>query len=348
MNKREGLKDTWFRLLGIPFIALMAHLIFYNRNESGDQRFGFWGIYFFSLLETFAVWESIRLVILYFRRRFPALNQTQKRIAWTMSGTVPLTVLIRWLNLWIYDKTALWSEYPFPLEAYLEAIFVALLFVIIVTAIYEATYFFRKWKEAVVEAEELKARNLQTQLESLKNQINPHFLFNSLGSLSSLILEDPIKAVQFVDDLSAVYRYLLQANEKVSATLREELKFVKAYFQLFKNRFGEGISMDLRIAESWMDYKLPTLTLQPLIENAIKHNVILPEKPLKIELSVTPDGTLTVSNNLQRKNSTGLSNEVGLRNIITKYKLLHQKDVEILETEDKFLVRLPLIPGGRT
>jgi two-component system, LytTR family, sensor kinase len=183
---REKLNDKWFRFAGIPFIAFLGHIIFYNRNESGEERFGFWTIYFLSVAETMIVWEVNRLVFLYYRNRFPGLQQTKGRIMHAFVTSMVVTVIVRGLNIFLYDETRFWG-YRFPIEAYLHSVAVALLFVIVVGGVYEATYYFRKWKDMTVQAEALKKENLQTQFDSLKGQINPHFLFNSLGHYRHLL-----------------------------------------------------------------------------------------------------------------------------------------------------------------
>jgi Histidine kinase len=336
------LNDTWFRFLGIPLIAFMGHIIFYNRNDSGEERFGFWGIYLLSLAETLLLWETNRLVILYFRKRYPALQQTKKRIGLMLLVCIIITIFIRAGNILLYDKTKFWG-YRFPLEAYLQSIFVALLFVIIIGGVYEALYYFRKWRDMAVETETLKKENLQTQLDSLKTQLSPHFLFNSLGSLSSLIDENPEKAQAFVGEMSAVYRYLLQASEKMLTTLKSEMEFVHAYMSMLTTRFAEGLQLFIETDSQYNEYLLPPLTIQILVENAVKHNAILPAKPLQINIYTDDAQNLVVVNSLQKKTSPVQSNKMGLKNIITKYKLLNQPDIVIKQTETHFLVMVPLI-----
>jgi len=336
------LNDKWFRLVGIPLGALMGHIIFYNRNITGDERFGFWTIYFISLIETVIVWESIRFVILYFRKRFPGLDQTRKRITGMLIASVLLTFVIRTLNIWFYDKTLLWG-YRFPLEGYLHGVFVAVLLVIIIGGIYEGIYYFSMWHRTSLEAESLKKLHLETQLDSLKTQINPHFLFNNFGSLASLITEDQQKAVEFVEELSSVYRYLLKANEKTVTTLDEELKFIHSYYQLVKKRFANGIVIVQEIDPAALQSGIPPLTLQLLVENAIKHNAVLPDKPLGITISTIGSDTLSIVNNIQKKSSPVESGKLGLKNITNKYKLLRQPDVKIEQTEKYFKVTVPLI-----
>lgn len=346
------LNDGWFRLLGIPLIALMSHLIFYNRNDSGNQAFGFWGIYLISLAETMIIWESVRLVILYFRRRLPSIDQTRQRIVWVLICSTLVTMAIRVLNIWIYDKTLLWG-YRFPLEGYLHSVFVALLFVLIVTTIYESIYYFRMWHLSSLRAAALKKENLQTQLDSLKSQINPHFLFNNLSSLAALIMENQEKAVHFVEEFSSVFRYLLQANERTLTTLGSEMDFISAYYNLLKNRFEQALQLEVDIPADCNDLLVPPLTIQLLLENVVKHNAVMAENPLQIRIAASPDGWLLVSNTLHEKKApssigAGHMSGLGLENIRAKYRLLGHPDIKINRSVTHFEVWVPLIKKENT
>jgi len=336
------LNDGWFRFFGIPLLALMGNIVFYNRNDSDGERFGFGIIYLLSLAETMIMWEANRMVIIYFRKKFPSIAQTKQRLVRIGIGCLMLTLVLRVLNIYLYDATMLWG-YKFPLEGYLHSVFVALLLVIIVAGIYEGIYYFTQWQKTTVEAEILKKENLQTRLDSLKTQINPHFLFNSLGTLSSLIEEDAVKAQRFVNDMSSVYRYLLETSENSLTTLQNELDFIKAYTQMLQTRFAEGLRISLNIDAQLLAYHLPALTLQVLIENAVKHNTILINAPLHIEVYTGGNNQLTVKNNLQKKTSPVISHHLGLKNISAKYKLLGQPDIEIETTKEYFIVRVALI-----
>ena len=345
-RSKVQLNDRWFRLIGIPLIAYMSHVIFYNENHgAADELFASWQVILISAAEALVLWEGNRLVLIACRGRYPELSQSRQRILSQLLGCMAATILIRYTNVWFYDQTLFWG-YLFPPEGYWYSIFVGLLYVIIVAGIYEALYYFHKWKQLFSETEALKRENLQTQLDSLKTQINPHFLFNNLGSLSSLIMEDPAKAVTFVNELASVYRYLLQANERNLTTLKSELAFLRDYFHLLKTRFGEGVHLDVDVEDHQLAYLLPPLTLQLLIENAVKHNVVLPQKPLHIRLHTDGSDHLVVENNLQKKASPILSNKVGLRAIISKYRLLNKGAVMVAETGSLFTVTLPLIKSN--
>lgn len=205
---------------------------------------------------------------------------------------------------------------------------VGMLFTIFVDAIvtisYESMHNFADWQESTREVETLSKAQLQAQLDALRQQVNPHFLFNSLNSLISLIDEDPKQAGAFAEELSSVCRYLLWANEAPLMPLASELEFVNSYYHLLKTRHGDALTLVTRILPEMETRQIPPLTLQLLIENAVKHNIILPEQPLTISLTTDEANQLVVSNTIQRKPTRALSNGVGLSNILSKYQMLNQ------------------------
>jgi LytS/YehU family sensor histidine kinase len=178
----------------------------------------------------------------------------------------------------------------------------------------------------------------------LKNQVNPHFLFNSLNTLSSLVSISPEQAERFIDELSSVYRYLLQSNEQVLATLRAEIEFANSYYHLLKTRYGDAIQLTINIDSIHFDFLIPSLSLQLLLENSTKHNIVSTAKPLHIHIyTQTAPDRLVVSNNLQRKINPVPSNKMGLVNIMKTLQLLNQQEVVVQESEKEFVVILPLI-----
>lgn len=227
---------------------------------------------------------------------------------------------------------------------YRPLLFAGLVLNIIATSFHEGLYTFEQWKKSLIETESLKKSNLQSQLDSLKDQISPHFLFNSLNCLSSLITTDPDRACLFLDELSKVYRYLLRANENKLIPLSSELQFVHSYFHLLKTRYGDGIELELLIAEEYQQHLIPPLTLQILLENAVKHNAIIKDSPLRIIIGTDHNSnSLKVTNNVQHKMSRIISNRIGLHNIATKYQLLNFEPIDIEHSDQIFAVTLPLI-----
>jgi LytS/YehU family sensor histidine kinase len=198
-------------------------------------------------------------------------------------------------------------------------------------------------KQAEVEKEQLQKLQLQNELEILKNQVNPHFLFNSLNVLSSLISESPEKAEVFVNQLSKVYRYLLQSNQQTWTTLENELEFIRAYGYLLTTRYGNGVQLSIAVDREHYHRELPPLTLQLLVENAVKHNLVHKSTPLHVEICSAGD-TLTVKNNLQKKRRQQVvSHGIGLKNISEKYRLLRNLEIRVNESEDHFSVSIPLL-----
>lgn len=337
----EILNDRWFRVIGIPVVALVANvLFFYNKGEHHPTSF--LTAYLHSVFHAWLIWEISRGMILWARRKFSSFEESNKRINYTLILVSLTTMSAMAVICAIYDITGFWG-YHFTYQKYIYNVFVALMYAVIIGGIYEGIYFWRKWREVFVEAEALKKSNLQSQLDSLKGQINPHFLFNSLSSLSSLIADDSKRAEKFVDELAAVYRYLLQTNERELTTLAKELEFISAYFHLLKTRFNQGIAMTIRVSDHCLEYLLPPLTLQILLENAVKHNVLMQDKPLTIEVYTDDENNIVVSNNLQKKKTVVASNKMGLTNIMTKYRLLKQRKIVIHQTEQHFQVIIPLI-----
>jgi LytS/YehU family sensor histidine kinase len=225
-------------------------------------------------------------------------------------------------------------------------LFITILSHVIIGTLYEFFYTMQKWKEETQQNEMLEKEKLRSELAVLKSQVNPHFLFNTLNTLSALVSENPSKAEDFIDEMSRVYRYLLRNNEEELSSLSEELKFIKSYFHLLKTRHGNGIEMDLGIPDHYLAYRLPPLTLQLLVENAVKHNIIRADSPLRIEI-FTEQNLLTVRNKLQRKTINVQSTKVGLGNIATKYRLMNLEGIKVIDDGVIFSVTVPLI-GAET
>lgn len=303
------------------------------------------------LLLVTVLWQVIRLIWAALLRRYPAYQQATRRLVLTvftsgLAGMVLATLVFDVKAALLADKVLAWST----VGMHFGPMF---FFSALVVGAHEVVRNFYELRRLDQERQELKKAHLQSQLDSLKSQVNPHFLFNSLNSLLSLISTSPERAERFVEELSSVYRYLLQANEKELATLRQELDFAHSYFHLLHTRFGAGIRLSLEIDEALLDYLLPSLTLQLLLENAVKHNVISASQPLFIHIGAQihrlPSGgeaRLVVRNNLQRKIQAVASNRMGLNNIMSKLKLLNQREVTITEEDGCFTVVLPLFKSN--
>jgi len=194
-----------------------------------------------------------------------------------------------------------------------------------------------------LENETLKSEALKSQFESLKNQLSPHFLFNSLTALKTLINESPDTAQNYVNNLSKALRYTLQSNEKQLVTLKEEMDFTESYMFLIKMRFDTNLMINVEIDEEYSSCMLPPLTIQTLVENAVKHNEVSKRKPLSISIKTTENGSLVVRNNLQEKITEEDGTGIGLTNLSKQFNLLIGSDIIIRNESAEFSVEVPLI-----
>ena len=194
-----------------------------------------------------------------------------------------------------------------------------------------------------LEIQSLKIENLQRQYDALKNQVSPHFLFNALNSLKTLIRESPDVAQEYVNQLSSVLRYTLKANESKLVVLNDELQFVASYFYLIKMRYSHNITMVQHINDKMLMYKIPPLAIQTLIENAVKHNEISKRNPLEILIYSSDNDTLIIKNNINKKFAQESGTGLGLVNLTNQYSILANKEIEITKDDTNFIVEIPLL-----
>ena len=323
-----------------------VYTLVFNWLQFGDRYFSEWKVFLIAtaivLGACFIVFRLVNILADIVRRRYMHFNDMPKRMALIVTlafiaGGAAATVVF-----YGYDYIH-FMGYELNIENYGWALLATFFNVLIITLLSEGSITVGNWKETIAEAEQLRKINLQCQLEGLKEQVNPHFLFNSLNSLSSLIGESPQQASKFLDEMSKVYRYLLRNNEDGLTTLTNELQFIRSYFHLLKTRYGDGIDLKINVDALCMNSLLPPLTLQMLVENAVRHNSVLKEAPLKIEIINHGNKKLIVKNSLQMKEARMPSARAGLQNIINKYRLLNQPEVIIYQTDKEFLVTVPLL-----
>jgi two-component system, LytTR family, sensor kinase len=277
--------------------------------------------------------------------KFPSLQQSRQRIL--MKALIVLFIMtpsIAFIFL-IYDSFHI-LDYQLKNEHLPLGMLIGVCVNIIFETLYEADYIFSKYKESVADMETMEQLSISQEFDTLKNQVNPHFLFNCFNTLSSLISVDKALAEKFLDELSKVYRYLLRSNEEGVSTVENEIRFIKSYYKLLQTRHGEAVKLNIQIDKRYDPYLVPSLTLQLLVENVVKHNSLSKNKPLVIDIFTAAGNKLVVNNNLQRRTIKAPSNGVGLENIRAKYKLLRQPGFQIIEDEKNFTVVLPLIWKG--
>ena len=333
-----GVDDWLFVLIGIPALALLFPILFLETDHLTSVN-----IYFakavISLFYTTLYWLSARSLCIYFRLKFPSYRDTRKRLVYYFGAVVVVFAIVQISCSGLHAQFAKLLGHHLPEK---DLVVMPFILILLVSAVYESIFLFYRWKNSAIETEKLRRENIQSQLEGLKNQVNPHFLFNSLNTLAYLIPEDSNKAVCFVQKLSKVYRYILEIRDKKLISLSDELDFLQSYIFLLRERFGENISITIDIEEDLNQFHIVPLSLQILFENAIKHNVISKDKNLYIEV-FSQGMNLVVKNNLQKKKLTAPSTKVGLQNIKNRYAYFIEREVDVIETKDYFLVSLPLI-----
>jgi two-component system, LytTR family, sensor kinase len=296
-------------------------------------------IFFLTIAVMVFAWNSFGFINRFLNRHLPYESGITRRIIIQLITNLLFVYSFRWLLIALFR-----NQIPVEITRLMTLIILMVdgLLTMAINGWFIGRHFFEEWKKALLRTERLQKERSVVQFENLKNQLNPHFLFNSLTSLNSLIFENQPLASQFLQQLSKVYRYLLQNKEKELVSLETEMQFIENYIFLLKTRFSGSLDIVLDIDELSRTRQIVPVTLQILIENAIKHNVVNEASPLTVQI-FTRDNFLYVRNNLQRKKIIEHSNKVGLENMQLLYSYLSPEPVAILEDEHSFTVKIPLL-----
>lgn len=266
-----------------------------------------------------------------------------KRLWFGAIGSLVVTIaafgLIRIiLSLVVYGN----SFDQFLIKEKLSYYVIATAIALAMSLFFHAFYFYKALQDTKVKEQKIIATTASAKFDALKNQLDPHFLFNSLNVLTSLIEEDPVQAQKFTTSLSKVYRYVLEQKNKDLVSVEEELNFARTYVRLLKMRFEDSIIFDIPDQVTNSEAKIVPLSLQLLLENAVKHNVVTDSKPLQIKV-FEENNMLIVSNNLQEKQVVKKSSGVGLQNIFQRYDILTDRKVLVEKSSSTFKVALPML-----
>jgi hypothetical protein len=319
-------------------ISFLLDFIAGSKPETHNHFFDF----LTSVFITFAVWEGNLRIDHLMNLKFPWVSKPATRIF------VHLPVIIIYSAAVIYIAMLGFNKYvcDFPeatKDAFMiTAVIIGVMVSLIILPIEIGRQFFAHWKSSLIEVEKYKTESIQAQLQNLKNQINPHFLFNNMSVLSSLVYKDQDKAVDFINQLSKVYRYLLDNKDSELVSLEDELHFIRSYTYLLKIRFDTNIVFLIDLETESLKKMLPPMALQILIENAIKHNEISSDFPLTVKITSKND-ILEVSNNLQLRLNNEESSKTGLKNISERYQYFTNKSIEIIKDSTLFSVKIPLL-----
>ena len=347
MNKyiKEFPRATYISLL--VFVVLMLIRVISGGNVNFDERLAW--VFFYNMLYGYSLYYVNVFVFIQLDEIFKEDRFDKKRIFVGALFSFLLSVftifLLRIVEDVLIEKM---SFLEFLAKERVDNYFVAIIMTIIVTLGIHAFYFYKAYQENRVKQEKIIAGNASAQFESLKNQLDPHFLFNSLNVLSSLIEENPVNAQKFTTSLSKIYRYVLEQRDKELVSVAEELKFAKTYMNLLKMRFENSITFELPEEEITStlamteEAKVVPLALQLLLENAIKHNVVSEQKPLHVKIYIQ-ENQLIVENNLQKKETLQTRKGVGHQNIVDRYAIITTRKVAVEETNDFFRIKLPIL-----
>ncbi len=343
MKKTEfegvGFKDKWVIIIGILIMGVVFPLLngmFFNIK----MNFVVLNI-IFSTFSTTAMWLGCRFIINKIWKHFPWDKKPIKHLVYEI---IILAIYILLIVKFVFFVASLFLSEEIGKEYNFWSVYISSLIIsIIISFIHEAVFFYMLWIKTIKRAEQLEREGLLSQYETLKNQINPHFLFNSFNTLISLIEEDKNAASDYVQKLSDFFRIILQLRDKSIITVSEELELIKTYIFIQQKRYGNNLIMNIKIPQQVLEMGVAPLTLQMLVENAIKHNIISTEKPLNIEISVTDNNYLLVKNNLQKRTDNEPSSGLGLQNIRNRYTFLSDKKTEVIVNTEYYAVAIPLL-----
>ena len=335
-------KVEWISfLIVVPMTGVILNYFLF-----GGNMFSRWDVWIYSYPVILVVgtvsWYLKMMIMHVLRRTFSGIGQTKWRLLLLGLAHLSMVSVSITAIFLAYDHFH-FLGYRFERDQLMLAVYAGLGWTLVASSFWEAEYTLKQWKESLAEKEKLEQLNIKYEFDTLKGQVNPHFLFNCFNTLSSLITEDKKQAEVFLNELIKVYRYLLKNNRDGLTTLQKEIRFIESYYQLLKTRHGEAVQLHVEVDKKFESYMLPSLSLQMLVENAVKHNVLSKTHPLQIDIFTTAGNKLVVSNNLQARPVKAPSHRIGLENIRQKYSLLRQPDFQVLEDKQSFSVVLPLI-----
>lgn len=298
----------------------------------------------FSIALGYPAWKGMVYLTKVLERKLPWLKYPIKRLIYQVLALFVFggTVMFLGLIFWLMVSEDL--DFSSAVALVTPSAKVAYIFMFLALVLGNTVLFFKNWKAATIQQEELKRAHLALQYQSLKDQVRPHFLFNSLSSLATLIHTDAEKATHFVHKLSDVYRYVLEQRENELVPLKEELKFLDDFLYLQKIRFGDSLQIENALDLDTSRLVIP-LSLQLLVENAIKHNEVSSEHPLKVEILSTGQGQVIIRNKIRKKKQSEHSLGMGLENLRKQLAFFSEEALLVEEREDYFIVRMPTLPA---
>jgi hypothetical protein len=339
---KERLNDIGFRLILIPAFGIAIPIVAGMTKGISLTLWQHKLSYLYTIGIAFIIWEGNRYLLFTLRSYFDWFNKPLRKIAALVLAisfyTIPVSALL--LVIWYHAFNGGLVNW----NVITTSTLIIMICVVFITHVYETVFLVREAETEKVKKEQLERARVEAELEALKSQIDPHFIFNSLNTLSHLIEETPVKAKLFNDSLADVYRYILQNKGRELVLLREEMGFLQDYFSLLRIRFGEAVELQLNIDTALFDhYLIPPISLQILVENAIKHNEFSDAEPLLITINLNDMNELVIHNVVRKKLLRKGSSRIGLNNLGERYKLTTNKEITVRQEANDFTVSLPVL-----
>jgi len=336
------LNDRLMRLIGIPMFGIAIPNLTGLFGELTYTAPEYWWGYIYFIVLAALIWQGNRYLLFRTRSRFTWFDRPIEKLILLFVNNIfytsPLT--IAWLCLWYR-----WAGFTgIKWDIILIVTLVNVICVLFVTHVYETVFMMKEQQGEQFKNAELSRAKAEAELSALKNQIDPHFMFNSLNTLSYLITNDAQKAFMFTENLAEVYRYILSQKEQSLVVLEDELEFTLKYTDLLHLRFGKALLIKKNFNGSTeKDFLIPPTSVFVAFENAVKHNEISEQEPLQIEVDVR-DGNLYITNTIQPRKILQHSSKIGLKNLNDRFKIITGKGIIAGRDEDKFIITFPLIP----
>jgi hypothetical protein len=310
------------------------------RNALAD-----WQSFFRGFCWTFSIsitqWIGLEIIYGVINRRISWIEKPVKKVFVQILSFLAYSavafIVVQFANYYIWMDALPAQSWDWIVQSLPATLIISL----IISLIFTSIGFFFAWKRSFIQSEKLKAEMMAYKYESLRNQINPHFLFNSLNVLSDLVYDDQAMAVKFIRQMSDLFRYVLDSRDKELVPLSDELEFIRSFTFLLKTRFEDKLKIDIDVHANPDDYIVP-MTLQLLIENAVKHNEVSEAFPLRVSVRKAGDW-LEVENNLQLKSVGDDSKKTGLKNISQQFAFFSDQPIRIITSDERYLVRVPIL-----
>jgi two-component system, LytTR family, sensor kinase len=325
-------------IIRYTLIAVVSVICVFFDLASIKNSTAFWMVFLISFVQTALIWNGSMIIIEYSVERFSMFRETVKIIVFQVVSLSLYVLLVEMLEIFVIEHVL---KIPMTRNEKFSLLIIALIITFMISAIYASVSFFIQWKENLIRSQELEKANLEARYDALRNQVNPHFLFNSLNTLLMLVSDNPV-ASKYVESISEIMRYMLLSRDKEAVLLRDELKIARDYVFIQQSRFGDKLKVTFDVPEKYYQYSIPPLAVQMLLENAIKHNVVSKEDPLSVKVYVDYNLNLIVENSIKPKSDKDPSTGVGLDNIRNRYLHLTAKDIIVKQENGDFIVMLPL------